>query len=417
MHASSNLERVPRLRSAQVALGVAAALTMASAAAVPPGEEGLGVVGAIEVLRDDNIFRLPDNVDPQVALGAPSKADTYGTASLNAHFDTSVSAQRFVGEATVSEQRFKEFDYLNHSAYSGNVAWLWRAGSRFDGRFGYDARKFMIALGTLFGGVLSTTPNYLTSREATAAAGYGAQGPVRLRGEYSHLERRNKNFATASMDRDAIEVTLSYVSTAENSIGIAVRHEDATLPTLLSFGGLIIDSSYKQERIAAVLDWTPVVQSRLRIIAGHNERNYRQFPQRDYKGWMYDVNYDWLPADRFTLTAFARRGLSVDEQVDIGHVVLEAFGLRPGWQITDKTYFTLNAEQNTRTSAGNPRLGLNFPSLKEKVWLAGMNLTYQATPHFRFAVLYRHEARDMHAVPAEYDYKANVAGLEFRAVF
>lgn len=419
MHASSSLEkRMLRSRSSKVALGVAAALTMASAAAVPPGEEGVGVVASVEVLRDDNIFRLPENVQPQTALGgAESKADTYGTASLNAHFDTTVSAQRFLGEATISEQRFKNFDFLNHTAYAGNVAWLWRVGSNFDGRLAYDAQKFMIALGTLFGGVLSTTPNYLTSRESIVAAGYGAQSPIRLRGEFSHLERRNQNFATASMDRDSIEVTLSYVSSSENSIGLAARKEEGDLPTRLSFGGLIIDSSYEQTRYAAVLDWTPVVQSHLRAIAGRNERKYVQFPQRNYSGWMYDVTYEWRPKDRFTLAALARRGLSVEEQVDIGHVVLEAFGLRPGWQINDKIYLTLNAEQSHRTNAGNPRLGLDFPSLREKVWVAGANLSYQMTSNFRFAVLYRHEARDMHAVPAEYDYKANVAGLELRAVF
>src|SRR5258706_13415934 len=64
------------------------------------------------VTHDNNVFRLADGVNPQLAIGAPSPADTYHATPAGRAFDVAANAQRFEGQPALSRYHFANVDTL-----------------------------------------------------------------------------------------------------------------------------------------------------------------------------------------------------------------------------------------------------------------------------------------------------------------
>ena len=73
------------------------------------------------VTSDDNVFRLADGVNPQLAIGAPSAKDVYKATSVGLGFDVPVAAQRLEGEVAVNRYSFDRFDELDFNGYGARA--------------------------------------------------------------------------------------------------------------------------------------------------------------------------------------------------------------------------------------------------------------------------------------------------------
>jgi len=77
-----------------------------------------------KVTRDDNVFRLSKDVDPE-AFGVSSRGDTYHTTSPGFNLDVPVSRQRFQARYAWNATRFDRFTDLDFDGQQFVVtAWL-----------------------------------------------------------------------------------------------------------------------------------------------------------------------------------------------------------------------------------------------------------------------------------------------------
>jgi hypothetical protein len=321
-----------------------------------------------------------------------------------------------VGQFTFGDHRYNRFDSLNHESYSGRVGWLWQAGSQLDGQVVVRQDRLMTSLANLQIGAQSSTPNFLRTREALVEAGYGLQSPWQVRGAVSRIEHHNsaQQFFISDLQLDAGEVTVAYVTGAENRIGVTARLENGKLENPQVVGGVAVSNSYHQHRATALMDWGLSEKSRLTLRAGGVERQYQEFSTRDYSGVTYSAAYEWRPRDTATLTAIVRRDVSDSEQVDVGLVVIRSILLQPALQLSLKTRLMLNLEEGRRTYHGNviSPVGDLAPALREHVRIIQAGLVYQATPKVRLALNARREERD--SIQALSDYVAKIASFEIR---
>jgi hypothetical protein len=381
------------------------------AASAEQDDKQFDVYGAVGLAHEDNVFRQPGSGDPD--------SDMYRSATAGIRFSYPLSAQQFLGEAQGRTVDYDQLNQLNHEAWSVRGAWLWRAGSRFDGQLGVIADSSLASLANLSSGAQSSTPNRLRQRRFDANGTYHVGVRWLLRGGVNRIEHRNRSaqFRPSNMDRDEVTAGLTYLSPSGNSMGVDGAYATAKLPVAQVVGFSPIDNSHSQRRFTAFLEWVPSEKSRVILRGGHVGRDYRQFSQRDFSSWSGSATYEWRPSARLTVVGLAQRDVSENEQVNVGYVMFHGIALRPVLQLGDKTTLAANLQLNMKSYRGDVALGppaLN-PRFRERVSVLGLDMDFRATSIMGLRLYARQEAR--HSGSDAPGYRARIAGLELRATF
>ena len=78
------------------------------------------------VIRDDNLFRLPDGVAPPPQLaGSDARHDTVHAQGIAATLDKRYSLQRLHLGASMADYRFRTFPFLDYQTKVFDAAWHW----------------------------------------------------------------------------------------------------------------------------------------------------------------------------------------------------------------------------------------------------------------------------------------------------
>jgi hypothetical protein len=396
MRASSVPERAPWL-------GLLAAVALAAPAFAQESQ----LIAAVGVTRDDNVFRLGAGADA---------ADVRYVASAGVHLDLPASAQHIVLDGLVSDNRYARFSEFNHTAYTAQLAWQWRAGERTAGRFAYGRESSLTSLSNLQAGQQSRVANRLDARRVLADGSYGLSSHWRVRAAFERLDHHNSTdeFRLSDMRRDGVEADLSWASGSGNRIGLVARGEDATLPNRQQFSRITVDNSYRQWRIGPLLEWAPAAKSRLQLRGGRLERNYEQLPARDYRAWTWNLTYEWQATGRLTFTALARDDLSEYEQVNVGLVATRGFALQPAWQFGEKSRLALSFGRDLRTYLGDVAVASGAPRVRERLRVLDLQYSWQVLRSLGLNLVLRQEERHSAFTP---QYRALVAGINARATF
>lgn len=401
-----------------------AALTFAgvfapTSAAVALWDDRLELFLSETVTSDDNVFRLSDDADPTAVLGSSSKSDTYFTTSFGLNLDVPVGRQRLQANLARNSTRYDQFTELDlKDGRDAKALWLWQVGDPLDGELGYTESRVLASLANVQSGIQSSTPNFLETDRRFFKATYKLAPRWQIGGEVSRLQQSNsaaeRQLSDASVDDS--DLTVSYVSRADNKLGLSVRVVDGSLPNEQPIAGILVDNSYRQQNLAAVLDWTLTGHSRLTARAGRTDRSYTQLPERDFEGFTYHVTYEWRPRAKFTLTAKAQRDISTTEEVNVGFVLAEGIALYPNLMLTEKINLTAAIELFDREYLGDPGLVLEtVPPRSERVRAAGLNISYQPVRPVTLQLAWRRETRSSNVEFGDYD--VNIASLGVRVGF
>ena len=374
------------------------------------------------VLRDDNVFRISGDSDPVSALGAPSKADTVNTTSIGLNLDLPLSRQRILGGLSFSENRYDHFTVLNFTERHARATWLWQAGSDFSGQLGYTNDRALASLANVQGGIQLGTPNPLETKKTFLDATYRVTPRWHLRGDVSRIEQENELAQRQANDirNDGAGLALMYVTPAETRIGLELQRQDGELPNAQLVNGTLVDNSYRQDRVAVVVDWPLTGHSRLRASAGRVERNFVQLPLRDHSTGIFHADYEWRPTDKFRLVAAAQKDIAAPDEVNagvnIGFVVVKGIALRPAYRITEKVGVSGLLEYNDLEYLGDPGLALGTVAPRsDRVRTAALAVSYQPIRAVRLELGLRRETRTSTA--AFGDYEADIVSLGARLAF
>lgn len=406
------------LRRIGAAIAIAGVLAPATDA-VALWDDRLELFASETVAWDDNVFRISNDLDPVIFLGSPSKGDSYFITSFGFNLDVPVGRQRLVGGFKLNSTRYDRFDALDlDNGRDGRAIWLWQVGNQLNGELGYTNSLILASLANVQSGIQSSTPNFIEAQRTFLKGGFKPTAGWQIRGEVSRLRQSNsaaeRQVSDASVD--GAELTVSRVSRAENQLGLGLRVADGHLPNEQLMGTVLVDNSYRQRALAAVLEWTMTAHSRVSARAGRTTRSYSQLPQRDYEGWMYLASYEWRPTGKFTLTASAQRDISTTEEVNVGFVLSKGVALYPTLMLTEKLNLSAGLEQNHREYLGDAGLALGTVSPRsERVRVATLNLSYRVARPVTLLLAWRREAR---SAAVEFgDYDANIASLGVRVAF
>lgn len=283
---------------------------------------------------DSNVFRLSRDFDVNAATGSSSRGDRFGVTSIGATLDVPYSLQRFQAGYTWFATRYHRFDQLDFNGHNARANWLWAVTPQLTGDIG-ASESVALANFAIFQG---TQRDLVTSREGHANATWAWTPALEIYGGVSRNERRHDQEARRvnDLDASAVEGRISYVSGAENRLGVSVRREEGKSPEQLLLGAVPFDNKYTQDSVGLVGRWQWSGASRLDGRVDYVKRDYARFDERDYQGPSFRLTHTLVPTGKLTFTTAIYREIAPLDEVQTSFVLVKGVSFRPRWDATAK---------------------------------------------------------------------------------
>jgi exopolysaccharide biosynthesis operon protein EpsL len=335
-------------------------------------------------------------VDPATVIGSSSKGDTYRTTSLGFNLDAPVSRQRFQAGYTWNDNRYNRFTDLDNEGHDARAIWLWQLGNDASGQLGYTETSALAS----FAFTQSRTLDRLKTRQAFFNAAYLVTPRWRLQAGVRGLEQTNGDPQRQKFDVNVryTDVTLSYVTPANTSVGLSGRTEDGRFPN----PGGTVDNAYLQDSVGIVADWTLTGASHVSARADRVRRRYANVPQQDFDGYTARAQYDWKPSGKLSLAAVAQRDIYPYLDIGSSFVLVKGVTLRPTLIVTEKIDVSGSFDYSIRDFLGNPGLvsGVS-PGRTDRVRSATATVSYRPARSLVLSLSAQREGRSSNVVPAD----------------
>ena len=368
---------------------------------------------------DSNVFRISKNVDPNQAIGSSSRGDRISVTSLGATMDLPYSLQRFQASYTWFATRYQDFDQLDFNGHNARANWLWAITPHLTGDLGASDQKSLASFSSFRG----TARDLVTSRQFYANGTWEVTPSWLLYGGYTHNLRDHDDPLRSVNDvkSDAVEARLSYVTAADNRLGLSYRHEKGKSPeqTILS---TLFDNAYTQDSVGVVGRWQVTGLQRLEGRADYVKRDYDQFQDRNYSGPSFRVTHTYVPTGKLTFTTAVYREIAPLDEIQTAFVLLKGVSFRPRWDVTAKIavlasldYAKWDYKQGLVPLPPGPGLPIAVGDYSHRVRSGGLTVTWRPYQRVLFQAGYLREVRTSTLENA--DYEVNIASIEARIGF
>jgi putative beta-barrel porin BBP2 len=402
------------VRSTLAALGFAAALAMsvAPARAQSPlagptgsaaGDDRSVVVRLGEQLtREQNLYRLPDGVDPSLVLGpGATRDDSIGTTSLALQGHWMQARQELALDIALAENRFVENTDLDYTSGHGALDWSWQLGGRWSGLL--EARHEQT--------LASFANTRSLEKDVFTTSGYRGElkldvGPRwRVIGGARVASTEHENVARRADDADIEDTSagVEYHTPRDSSLGWEYRRSQATYPAAPTVGGGSA-SDYEDRRAAMRLGYAFSEKVALKASVGYVERTYLHAQGGDFSGDVWSVALQWMPAAKVQLAVESWRDLKAYLDAESSHFVSTGESLIAAWLPVGAIEVALRVSREDQLYLGaaqDPLLAL-LPPREDEPTTESMTVTYKLRERATFNVSYRNESRESNTFRFDY---------------
>jgi hypothetical protein len=296
--------------------------------------------------------------------------------------------------------RFSARDYVGNS---GRANWQWQLGNNWSGQLGANTSSSLASTANFQG----TLPNPVTVSSKYFNAAWQFEPSWRL--GFGLAANQQKNGASAlktnDIDTNAMDVSLTYVSGAGNTIGVSNRIEEARYPIQQMVLGTAIDNAYTQVSNGVSADWRYSANSRFNARLDQVARDYKQLTSRKFAGKTWKAGYDWTPSGKTTVSLSAFRDVNQTEEIKTSLIVATGISLRMSHTLSGKLSLNGSVDSSTRDFRGDAGQVLGSSATRRDITTtAALTLAYQITRRGSVTIGI---VRDTRA--------SNVFGLDFKA--
>ncbi len=325
--------------------------------------------------HDDNLFRLPEGVDPATrGLGKSARSDNIRTDSISLTGDKRYSLQRFHVGARYEANHYQTYDTLDHSTRNFDGQWNWALTPHITGLL---AAERVQALNN-FADIQS---NYVRSVRTTDTvrgnSEFGSIGALRFVAGIA----QSKTSSTEPIQQDwntrtrSVDAGLRYTTAAENSLGYRFRQNQVDWQGRPLDTTNLYDISARQADHEVFGQWKLTDQAFLDSTVTRVKRSHDNFAERDYSGTAARLNLNWVPDAQLQATLFAKREYSSWWSRDASYTVTDSVGFSPIWKVAAKITLYGRIEQSRRDYRGpiapttaDPRLDKQSSALLGLDW-------------------------------------------------
>jgi exopolysaccharide biosynthesis operon protein EpsL len=342
-------------------------LSMFTQYAVADRGDTLNLTGGSTFLYDTNVFRL-SNIVPASVVGSDTKSDLIITTTGTLSWDKFYSMQRFEVNGSLVDNRYHNFDYLNFLAKNGTAIWHWYLTPYFYGRLTGNHREALNNFADITGFANSTNRNLRTENNVRFDGVFELDGAWRLVGGVAYDVRTNSRLLVQDFDNRvfSVEGGLRYVFPSGSSFTYKARagfgeffKREEPLPSQL------FDTRFDEMEHELRLVWPMTGKTSIDGRVGHLARNHPHFPERNFDGFVGNLNVNWdvtgktrivagwaRDLNNFQLAPGTFQGSLFFQPFSSSYVAANRVFIAPVWQITEKTSLRLRYDFTLRDHLG-----------------------------------------------------------------
>jgi len=375
------LPRVARLRSARrvrCGIGLAlAAMLVPAVAGAQTGDRPLTLSAGQSFSADDNVLRLPRNIDPASVDGVPSRSDLISVTTLRAQYLNEISAQRVNAWAEARAVRFSEHGRYDHLAWDVGARWNWEVGRQWYGLVSAQDRRFIASFGDQRTGQKSLTN--VTDLRLDAGYRFTPRWSGIAGVETSHRRNGLAQLRDADYRHTAYEFGARYDSGFGNDLALLWRHVDGRYPNRQVVDGFgvplptAVDNGFSQDSLVLRLTYQPNDKSRLSGDVGLTRHRLSTLAERNFSGPTAQLAYSYTPSDAWLIESYLRRDLGAAELINASFVNSLTLGGRLQWRPKARVTVRGIAEFRRLSFDGDPGTVLaSIPVRRDRIRSLGL---------------------------------------------
>ena len=322
-------------------------------AVAAPGDTISATAGST-FMYDSNVFRLSPVIDPVALTGLPRRSDQIIITSVSLALNKTYSMQRFELSGRLVDNRYLNFDFLDFLGKNYNAAWHWYVTPYLHGRLTSSHSEALNNFAGLSGFLNATTRNLRTNDNFHFEGIFEIDRAWHIIGGIDHNVTKNSRLTVQDFDNkvSSVEGGIRYAFRSGGSLTYKVRSgrgEFINRPAPLQ--DFLFDTRFDDMEHELRMLWPITGKTSVDARVGYLEREHVHFPQRDFNGFIGNVNLNWAITGKTSVTASWARQLSNYQtalrsaffqhpdfqRFSSSFVAVNRFSIMPVWQITDKT--------------------------------------------------------------------------------
>jgi exopolysaccharide biosynthesis operon protein EpsL len=315
--------------------GIGLSVLLASLPSSADQFDTLNYVVSAGMVYDNNIFRLPSWVDPQTAIGKPTKSDHIQSETIGINLDKKYSNQEILFKANATNNKYKTFSYLDHTDSTYNAAWNWTFDTRLTGTLSKNRTQTLNS----FADVHIYSRNLNTLDTSRLDADWWFHGSWHMLAGYkdNNLTNSATTINYQNSKNKTRELGLKYVPSDATSIALIFREIQGIYPDMSPNYFALYDTSYKEKQAELQATCQLTGQSILRGNLINMKHTYPIFSQRDFNGNEGGINYVWSISDITSLNISMNRSYAGWFDFASSYYVTDTGSISPTFQISAKT--------------------------------------------------------------------------------
>lgn len=300
-------------------------------------DDTLTLTAGIAVQHDDNLFRLSSSADPNALLGKSTKADDITVTSLALKLSKRYSLQHVELEASLLDNRYSNFNYLNFLARNYAASWHWRLTPHLYGNLSSDRKESPNSFGDYSG---YTKRNLRTDENQRFDGVYEVGSAWRILAGVSQTTRTNSELFSQEGDTrlNTGEAGLRYDFRSGASLGAVTRSgRGEYFNRAQPLSDALLDNRFDQTETEVRLLWPVTGKASVDLRVARLDRKHAHFGERDFSGPVGKLLVGWRITDKTSLSASLGRELGSYQSVSSSYISTDRFTLTPSWQISAKT--------------------------------------------------------------------------------
>ncbi len=354
-----------------------------------------------EFTYDSNLFRE--------APGGNIRRDGISTTSVGAGIDQHYGRQRYLADANVSYNVYKNNDQLNAVGYDLLLGMDWAAAQRLAGTIRLTSSQVSARFEDFEG---ANQKNLVRSNAFAATARYGLVGTWSLEGAagYRNVSYSDERFDDRDLRLGYVSAGLRYRPHDLLNLGMRLRYTDGSYP---DFTNTLADD-FNRRDLEFFVNWRVTGLSTIDGQIALTSEKHDDFSGRDFDGTTGSIRWLYQPTAKSRFTAGLSRdtrnqgatGESLSQVSSDSRLSTRLFG-DWRWDATAKVAVTLRGSY----SRDRYDFGTADETGKGNTRSYGIGLSYAATRAWTFGceVTRLSRSADVDRPGVNYNYKANVA--------
>lgn len=380
------------------ALGLAVPISCAMAL----GTDSFVVSANAERRMDSNVFRIPDNVSPELAVGESGRSDDITRLGIGARFDHTYGLQRLIANAHLGKHDYARFDQLDHSTHGLTGEWHWGYGEIWSGLLSHNRQRYLAEL------VDIRTKDMVTERRTHAGASMHFHPRWSLGGSVNYASAERSTLKVFEHDDVRTELHLNYVGSPGNSIGVSGAWTRIDYPRRQRVGNMLIENSQSVFGLQGTVDWAVTGNSRLSGGLGMQRVEFEEGENRNFDGVAGRLTHAWQLTGKTHLTTALWREVTTNNNLS-SNVLTEGWSVTPVWVYSPKVGVEVSArreEQEYRSPTLNDVFGR-----QDTVTAYSARVMYGVLRNVSMDLSYERGDRDSTLELGKYRYHAWMVGV------